>query len=196
VKNDVFFNLKRLLATKELVIYFIQKILGCEYEGKVLAKSQLHFNYRPLFTLFLQTEIDNKNMLKIINQHLGLPEDISWPRNRKGRLRHPKSWTRKFLKKHYPENFISTFIWLRKLIFVHFEAMIDIPQNVFFLIKARKIPFSLSQIERAYTCGELLKKIKKYNTFKLITITTPKMVAPKEKVFKALDWQDLEKCLR
>jgi hypothetical protein len=70
-------------------------------------------------------------MERIANAYLGLPEDLKWPRNKKGHLRHPKSWTKKFLRKHYSEEYIQSLSFLRKLVFVEYEAVIDARFSLF-----------------------------------------------------------------
>ena len=130
-------------------------------------------------------------MERIANAYLGLPEDLKWPRNKKGHLRHPKSWTKKFLRKHYSEEYLQPLSFLRKLVFVEYEVVIDIPKHAFFFIKAAQVPFSLVQIERAYACAELLKRLCQYDRFRLLTITTPRMAVGLDKIDKAIFWPEL-----
>ncbi|HDD43424.1 MAG TPA: hypothetical protein ENG63_00980 [Candidatus Desulfofervidus auxilii] len=190
MKDWVLSRLEKLFTTPKSIVYFVHNFIGYYSEEKLL-KSKIYFSYKPLLTFFFQTKI-NKETIQRVNSYLGLPDDLPWPYNRKGKLRHPKSWTKKFLKKHYPEIYLPPLLWLRKLVFVEFETIIDVPNHIFFLIKAAPAPFSSAQIEKAYACGELLKKVTKYDEFQLITITTPRMVAPLEKIHKALSWKDLE----
>jgi len=185
-------KLQKLLANSTAIKNFV-RIIGCQCPEDVLNKASVYFEFRPLLQYFLKTTQSDQIVFRErrLNQYLGLPMNLSWPRNKKGHLRHPKSWTKKFLKKFYSDDYVCRFLWMRKLVFVKYEAVIDVPKRAFFLIKATQAPFSAVQIEKAYACGRFLKTIFQYNRFRLITITTPSMVDYQDKIDKALSWQDL-----
>ncbi len=177
---------------------FLNKFVGCQCPEEVLAQAKVCYKNRPLLNYFLNEAKKLKHVPYLteleqeVNAYLKLPLDLKWPRNKKGHLRHPKSWTRKFLAKVYPEEYIPVLSYLRKLVFVEYEAVIEVPKRAFFFIKAAQAPFPDAQIDRAYACGELLTRLHRYHRFRLITITTPKTVVKLDKIDKALSWQELE----
>ncbi|MDL1970585.1 MAG: hypothetical protein LWW94_06365 [Candidatus Desulfofervidaceae bacterium] len=196
-KSWILEQLQTLLATPQDLIKFAHTIIGCQCSDEVLKEARVYFAYRPLLDYFLKESSRLKRcphltqIEQTVNLELGLPQDLQWPRNKKGYLRHPKSWTRKFLIKNYPEKYIPSLLFLRKLVFVEYEAVVDVPERAFFLIKASPTPFSYTQIEKAYVCGNLLTHICCYNRFRLITITRPKMAVGLDKIDRAISWHEL-----
>ncbi len=190
-------RLKSILHSPQAVINFLRQVAGCQCPQEVLRKAKITFVARPLLNYFLEMAKRLKHvprlteMERITNVYLGLPEDLKWPRNKRGYLRHPKSWTKKFLRKHYTEEYVQTLSFLRKLVFVEYEVVIDVPKRAFFFIKAAQVPFSLTQIEKAYACAELLRRLCQYDRFRLLTITTPRMAVGLDKIDKAISWQEL-----
>ena len=196
-RNWVLDQLQTLLATPQDVLRFTNNVIGCQCSDEALKRVQVYFAYRPLLQCFLKESLRLKRcphltwIERTVNSKLGLPQSLQWPRNKKGYLRHPKSWTRKFLLKIYPKEHIHSLLFLRKLVFVEYEAVVNMPGQTFFLIKAGLTPFSHTQIERAYVCGDLLTQICGYNRFWLITITRPKMAVGLDKIDKAISWHEL-----
>jgi hypothetical protein len=190
-------RLKSILNSPQAVANFLYQVANYQCSEEMLKKIRLTFSSRPLLNYFLEMAKKLKHMPRITemermtNLYLGLPEDLKWPRNKKGHLRHPKSWTRKFLRKHYSEEYLQPLSFLRKLVFVEYEVVIDIPKHAFFFIKAAQVPFSLVQIEKAYACAELLKRLCQYDRFRLLTITTPRMAVGLDKIDKAIFWPEL-----
>jgi len=190
-------RLKSILWSPQAVINFLRQVAGYQCPEEVLKKAKLTFASRPLLNYFLEMARRLKHvpritaMERIANGYLGLPEDLKWPRNKKGHLRHPKSWTKKFLRKHYSEEYLPSLSFLRKLVFVEYEAVIDVPKRAFFLIKAAQVPFSLVQIEKAYASAELLRRLCQYDRFRLLTITDPRMAVGLDKIDKAISWHEL-----
>lgn len=177
----------------------IQKFLGCGCPDEVVEQATIRFFARPLGSLLernmasMETSSVVTPLEKQVNVLMKLPKNLTWPRERSGRLVAPAAWRRNMLE-HVSRKTgqVEKLGFLRQMSNASIDAVIEVPGRAFFFLVAqeRQKPKKAMLLVQ-YESGQLLYKLLGYNRCRLFTITEKSEAKIIPQIDTALSWQGL-----
>jgi len=177
----------------------IQDFLRCGCPDEVVEQATIRFFVRPLGSLLerkiasMQPSAAATPLEKEVNALMKLPKNVTWPRERSGRLVAPAAWRRSMLDRGAKkEGHVEKLVFLRQMSNAIIDAAIEVPGRAFFFLVAqerKKLKKAMLLVQ--YESGQMLYKLLGYNRCRLFTITENGESKIIPQIDTALSWQGL-----